>query len=57
MSLGNLGFGAESARCVLVEFSAHFEASKLTFGASLADLDAKNMRLISVGFVNDFCMR
>ena len=45
---GQFGFGAESARCVLVEFSVHFEASEWTFGAPLADLEAKNMRLIIV---------
>ena len=57
VSLRNFGFGAESARCALVEFSAHFAVSKLTFGAPLADLEAKNIRLINVWFMYDFCMR
>ena len=48
LSLRNLGVGAESARCVLVEFSAHFGASKSTFGAPLALLESKNMRFIKV---------
>ena len=42
--LRNLGFGAESARCVLVEISAHFGASKSTSGAALALLESKDMR-------------
>ena len=36
LSLRNLGVGAESARCVLVDFLLHFGASKSTFGTPLA---------------------
>ena len=57
LSLRNSEVGAESARCVLVEFSAHFWASKSTFGAPLALLESKNMRFIKVWFLYDFCMR
>ena len=48
LSLRNLGVGAESARCVLVEFSAHFGASKSTFGAPLALPESENMRFVKV---------
>ena len=48
LSLRNSEVGAESARCVLVEFSAHFGASKSTFGAPLALLESENMRFIKV---------
>ena len=43
LSLRNLGFGAESARCVLVEISAHFGASISTFEAPLAVLESKDI--------------
>ena len=48
LSLRNSEVGAESARCVLVEFSAHFWVSKSTFGAPLALLESENMRFIKV---------
>ena len=56
LSLRNLEVGAESARCVLVEFSAHFGASKSTFGAPLALLESENMRFIKVYILLNFCM-
>ena len=40
LSLCNLGVGAESARCVLVEFLLHFGAPKSTFGTPLAFLES-----------------
>ena len=52
----NFGFGTESARCVSVEFSVHFGTSKLTFGASLALLEAKkyaiDYRLVYIRFLH-----
>ena len=48
LSLRNLEVGTESARCVLVEFWAHFGASESTFGASLVLLESENMRFIKV---------
>ncbi len=57
LSLRNSEVGAESARCVLVEFSAHFWASKSTFGAPLAFLESENVRFIKVWFLFHFCMR
>ena len=40
VSLRNLAVGAESARCVLVEFLLHFGAPKSTFGTPLAFLES-----------------
>ena len=57
LSLRNSEVGAESARCVLVEFSAHFWASKSTFGAPLALLESEILRFIKVWFLYNFCMR
>ena len=57
LSLRNLGFGAESARSVLVELSAHFGASESTFGAPLALLESKDMRFLKVWFLYNLCMR
>ena len=56
-SLRNLEVGAESARCVLVEFSAPFWASKSTFGAPWTLLESENMRFLKVRFLFNFCMR
>ena len=57
LSLRNSEVGAESARCVLVEFSAHFWASKSTFGSPLALLESEILRFIKVWFLYNFCMR